>query len=94
METEITKRMGEGWGNWKKCNGIGQQASVQQKDASETEGEDPIMCVWDRNVGYSEYKQEQRIEINDMRMLRWMCGVTRKDKIRNEHQSGGLTKKS
>ena len=29
--------------------------------------------------------QEARLEVNEMKMQRWMCGVTRRNKIRIEH---------
>ena len=33
-------------------------------------------------------QQEKRIEVNEMRLLRWVYGLTRKDKIRNKYESG------
>ena len=32
--------------------------------------------------------QEKKLEVAEMRMLRWMCGVTKLDKIRNKRIRG------
>ena len=34
--------------------------------------------MWETTKG-----QQRKLGVNDIRMLRWMCGVTKKDKIRN-----------
>ena len=43
------------------------------------------------DVRSDTYRQEQErtpLEVNEMRMLRWMCGVTRIGKSRSEHIRG------
>lgn len=34
--------------------------------------------------------EDAKVHVGDMRMLRWMCGLTRKDRIRNENIRGNL----
>ena len=35
-------------------------------------------------------REEKRLSVNEMRVLRWMCGVTQKDKIRNKYIRGAV----
>jgi hypothetical protein len=35
-------------------------------------------------------KDERKLHVAEMRMLRWMCGGTRMDKLRNEYIRGSL----
>ena len=46
-------------------------------------------AIWGRDMGYNE-EARKRIGVNKMRILRWMCGMTCKDKIRNEHVQGTI----
>ena len=89
METEIAKRVGAGWMNWKKCSGVlcDKRMPVKLKGKVYRTVVRPAM-LYGAETWATTKRQESRIEVNEMRMLRWMCGVTRKDKIRNEHIRG------
>ena len=86
METEIAKRVGAGWMNWKKCSGVlcDKRMPVKLKGKVYRTVVRPAM-LYGAETWATTKRQESRIEVNEMRMMRWMCGVTRKDKIRNEH---------
>ena len=89
METEIAKRVGAGWMGWKGCGGVlcGGEMPVKLRGKVYRTVVRPAM-LYGAETWATTKRQESRIEVNEMRMLRWMCGVTRKDKIRNEHIRG------
>ena len=86
METEITNRVGAGWRNCKKCCGVlcDRRMPVKLKGKVYTTVINPEM-LYGAETWATTKRQGKRIEVTEMRMLPWMCGVTRKDKIRNEH---------
>ena len=66
---EIRHRVSAALGNWKKCGD--RKMTVKLRCGAET---------------WATTKRQDNIrKINEVRMLRWMCGVAKKVKIRNEH---------
>ena len=89
METEITKRVGPGWRNWKKGSRVlcDRRVPVKLKGKVYKTVIRPAM-LYGAETWATTKRQETWIDVTEMRMLRWMCGVTRKDKIRNERIRG------
>ena len=89
MTTEISQRVSAALGNWNRCSGVLCVSRMPVK----LKGKVDKTVVWPALLYGAETwattrDQEARLEVNEMRMLRWMCGVTRRDKIRNAHIRG------
>ena len=76
---------------------------VRQENEREDQGKayrtvvTPALIYW-ADTWALKKAQEKKAEVAEMRMLRWMCGVTKLDKIRNERirgttKVGEITKK-
>ena len=89
MESEIAKCVRAGWRNWKKWSGVlcDRRMPVKLKGEVYKTEIRPAM-LYGAETWATTKRQGKRIEVTDMRMLRWMCGVTRKYNIRNEHIRG------
>ena len=89
MTTEISQRVSAALGNWKRCSGVlyDRRMPVKLKgNVYKTEVRQALLYgaeTWATKRG-----QEAQLEVNEMRMQICMCGVTRRDKIRNKHIRG------
>ena len=89
-EREVKKRVQAGWNGWKRVSGVicdkrlparvkGKVYSSVVRPAMDS----PLNCTLE-TVAVTK-KQVEEMEVAEMKMLRFAMGVTRKDKIRNEH---------
>ena len=84
-EREVKKRVQAGWNGWRRVSGVicDKRLPAKVKGKVYSSVVRPAM-VYEETVAVTK-KQVEEMEVAEMKMLRFTMGVTRKDKIRNEH---------
>ncbi|XP_070016022.1 uncharacterized protein [Nicotiana sylvestris] len=85
IDKDVTHRIGVGWMKWRLASGV----LCDKKVPPKLKGKFYRMVVKSTMLYGSEcwpvkIIHVQKMKVAEMRMLRWMCGHTRLDRIRNE----------
>ena len=85
-EREVKKRVQAGWNGWRRVSGVisDRRLPARVKGKVYSSMVRPAMVYGLETVAVTK-KQVEEMEVSEMKMLRFAMGVTRKDKIRNEH---------
>ena len=85
-EREIKKRVQAGWNGWRRVLGVirDRRLPARVKGKVYSSVVRPAIVYGLETVAVTK-KQVKEMEVAEMKMLRFAMGVTRKDKIRNEH---------
>ena len=85
-EREVKKRVQAGWNGWRRVSGIicNRRLPARVKGKVYSSVVRPTMVYGLETVAVTK-KQVEEMEVAEMKMLRFAMGMTRKDKIRNEH---------
>ena len=89
MDAEVNHRIQCAWMNWRKSSGIlcDKRISAKVKGKFYKSVVRPAM-LYGAETWPIKKEQERRMEVAEMRMLRWMCGATRRDRIKNDFIRG------
>ena len=85
-EREVNKRVQAGWNGWRRVSGVicDRRLPARVKGKVYSSVVRPTMVYGFETVAVTK-KEVEEMEVAEMKMLRFAMGVTRKDKIRNEH---------
>ena len=85
-EMEVKKRVQAGWNGWRRVSGVicDRRLPARVKGKVYNSMVRPAMLYGLETVAVTK-KQVEKMEVAEMKMLRFAMGVTRKDKIRNKH---------
>ena len=91
MEKEVSHRIQVGWNNWHAASGIlcDKRVPLKLKGKFHKMVVRPAM-LHGTEAASMKKTEEKRMDVAEMRMLRWMCGVKREDRIRNEYVRGSV----
>ncbi|KAI5724950.1 hypothetical protein M8J77_009188 [Diaphorina citri] len=91
LTAEIQHRINCGWMNWRKLSGVlcDKKISVKKKERLYKTIVRPAL-MYSAETWPITKAEERKMEVTEMRMLRWMSGVTRMDRIRNEYIRGSV----
>ena len=90
LDAEVNHRVQSGWRNWKNVSGVvcDRRMKVKIKGKVYKTIVRPAM-VYGAETWAVKKAHEKKMEVAEIKMLRWMCaGVTRLDEIRNEKIRG------
>ena len=85
-EREVKKRVQAGWNGWRRVSGVicDRRLPARIKGKVYSSVVRPAMVYGLEAVAVTK-KQVEEMEVAETKMVRFAMGVTRKDKIRNEH---------
>ena len=85
-EREVKKRVQAGWNGWRRVSGVICDKRLPARVIGKVYSSvvRPAMVYGFETVAVTK-KQVEEIEVAEMKMLRFAMGVTRKNKIKNEH---------
>ena len=91
MKNEISSRIQSGWRNWRKCSGV----LCDRKIPVKLKGKVYKTVFWPAMLYAAETwatkeMDEKRLEVQEMRILRWMNGITRRGKVENKYVRGSM----
>ena len=86
---EVKKRVQAGWNGWRKVSGVlcDRRVSPKLKGKVYRTAVRPALMYGLETIAMTK-KQEDNLEVTEMKMLRAALGVTREDRIRNQYIRG------
>ena len=88
-EEEVRRRIQAGWMSWRKVSGVlcDRKLSAKVKGKMYKSGVRPTMLCRMETVAVTK-RQVGKMEVAELKMVRWVLGVTRKEKITNKYVRG------
>ena len=88
---EIKHRIRSGWNNWGKITGVVCDKSVPIRlKGGIHKAVVRLALMYGLETAPVKKAEERKLNVTEIKMLQWMLGVTRRDKVKNEYIKGSL----